>query len=297
MIRNKSRETKMINARFASIPNPWRFFALALGLSWFFWLWVILLDWNVWTYPAVLFGALGLFGPALAEIILISRAHDKDQWRDYWQRVFDIKRIGGRWHAVIWLTPLLLNIVAILIGIFTGWPPPEFETVNRLLSAPWDIIPFIIFILLLGPLPEELGWRGFALDGLQARYNAIVSSLILGTMWALWHVPLFFMKGTPQHDQLGFATISFWTYILSPVILSFLFTWIYNSTSRSTLSAILFHFMLNLTAELIPLNKQSGIYSFILVVVSTIVIIFWRAGWSPPDSKGREMCFHETESL
>jgi membrane protease YdiL (CAAX protease family) len=116
-------------------------------------------------------------------------------------------------------------------------------------------------------------------------------------MWALWHVPLFFMKGTHQHDQLGFATISFWTYILSPVILSFLFTWIYNNTNRSTLSAILFHFMLNLTAELIPLNEQSGIYSFILVaVVSTILIIFWKAGWSLPDSKGREMCSHETES-
>jgi hypothetical protein len=55
--------------------------------------------------------------------------------------------------------------------------------------------------------------------------------------------------------------------------------------------------MLNLTAELIPLNEQSGIYSFILVaVVSTILIIFWKAGWSLPDSKGREMCSHETES-
>jgi membrane protease YdiL (CAAX protease family) len=240
-------------------------------------MWVILSGWNVWTFPAILFGAFGLFGPALAELILISHTHDKEQWRDYWQRVLDIRRIGGRWHAVIWLTVPILNAIAILITVLAGWPPPEFETAKRMLSEPWNIIPFTIFIFLFGPLPEELGWRGFALDGLQARYTALGSSLILGVVWALWHVPLFFMKGTFQHDQLGFATISFWTYILGPIIISVLFTWIYNNTSRSTLSAILFHFMLNFTAELLPLTEQARIYSLILVIVaSIIVIIIWK---------------------
>ena len=87
-----------------SKADPWKFFALALGISWFFWMWVILLGWNVFSFPAIVLGALGLFGPAIAEIILISRAHDKGKWRDYWQRVFDTRRIGKRWHLVIWLT-------------------------------------------------------------------------------------------------------------------------------------------------------------------------------------------------
>jgi len=59
--------------------NPWQFFILALGVSWFFWMWILLLDWNVWTFPAIVFGAFGLFGPAFAEIMLISRTHDKGQ--------------------------------------------------------------------------------------------------------------------------------------------------------------------------------------------------------------------------
>lgn len=82
-----------------SKANPWRFFALALSISWFFWMWVVLLGWNVWAFPAILLGAFGLFGPAIAEIILISRTRDKEQWRDYWHRVFDIRRIGknGCW--------------------------------------------------------------------------------------------------------------------------------------------------------------------------------------------------------
>jgi len=114
------------------------------------------------------------------------------------------------------------------------------------------------------------------LDGLQARYNALSSSLILGVVWALWHVPLFFMKGTFQHDQLRFATPGFWSYIFGPIIISVLFTWIYNNTNRSTLSAILFHFMINLTAELLPLTEQGRIYSTVLVtILSLMVIVIW----------------------
>ncbi len=263
-----------MSARISKSANPWRFFALALGISWFFWVWVILLDWNVWRFPAVLFGAFGLFGPAIAEIILIFYARDKEQWKDYWQRVFDIRRIGKKWFLVILLCFPVLNAVAILIGIIGGSSLPEFETAKNLLSKPWSILPYAIYILVFGPLPEELGWRGYALDGLQARYNALFSSLILGSVWALWHVPLFFMKGTFQHDVLKFATTGFWTYIFGPVIISILFTWVYNNTNRSTLSAILFHFMINFTAELMPLTEQGRVYSTILLLVLTLGVVF-----------------------
>ncbi|WP_145954996.1 methyltransferase domain-containing protein [Thermococcus sp. 5-4] len=256
--------------------NPWKFFALALSISWFFWMWVILLDWNVFTFPAIILGALGLFGPAIAEIILISRTHDKEEWRDYWQRVFDIRRIGKRWHLVIWLTFPVLNTLALLLSVLTGSPWPEFETARNLLSEPWRILPFAIFILLYGPLPEELGWRGYALDGLQARYNALFSSLILGAVWALWHFPLFFMEGQWQHDVLKFGTLDFWTFIFSPIFLSILFTWIYNNTNRSTLSAILFHFMCNFSGNLIPLTERGRLYSLILTIIlsMTVTLIF-----------------------
>ncbi len=260
----------------ASEVNPWRFFIVALGISWFFWMWVILFGWNVFTFPAIIFGALGLFGPAFAEIILISRTRDKEQWRDYWQRVFDIRRIGKKWFWVILLTFPVLHTIAILLSVLTGSPSPGFETAKNLLSEPWRIFPFAIFILLFGPLPEELGWRGYALDGLQARYNAFVSSLILGVMWALWHFPLFFMKGTFQHDQLGLGTLNFFTFILGTVITSILFTWIYNNTNRSTLSAILLHFMINFSGECISPTEQARFYNLILVTVLSIaVVVIW----------------------
>ncbi len=162
--------------------NPRLFFALAFGLSWLFWVPAAVSGLDVMAFPMMLLLIAGGAGPAAAELILILRAHNKEQRRDYWQRVLDIRRIGGRWHIVIWLTFPLLNAIAILACGLTGDGWPAFETAKHVLAAPWTLLPLALFILLFGPLPEELGWRGYALDSLQARWNALVSSLALGVM-------------------------------------------------------------------------------------------------------------------
>lgn len=189
--------------------------------------------------------------------------------------MFGIRRISGKWHLVIWLTFPVLSAIAILLSVLTGGTQPEFETAKCMLSEPWAIIPFAIFILIFGPLPEELGWRGYTLDGLQARWNALTSSLFLGVMWALWHFPLFFMKGTFQ-NEMGFGTLNFWSFCLGPIVSSILFTWIYNNNKRSTLSAILFHFMINFSGEPFSLTEQARFYQLILlIVVAVSVTIIW----------------------
>ena len=258
--------------------NPWRFFLLALGISWFFWAWVILLKWHVWRFPAVLFGAVGLFGPALAEIILILRNGDKEQWRDYRRRVLDFRRIRGGWWAVILLTFPILNGIAIMLNLLLTGEQPDFETAARLLSRPWMILPFAVFILLFGPLPEELGWRGYGLDSLQVRWNGLTSSLVLGAVWALWHLPLFFMVGTFQHDEVGFGTPGFWSFCLGTTISSVLFTWIYNNTNRSTLSAILFHFSINFSGEFLTPTEQARFYQLLLLIIAAVVVVII---WGP----------------
>ncbi len=250
-----------------------RFFTLAFGLSWLFWVPAAISGQDVMAFPMILLLIGGGAGPAVAEIILIFRAHDREQRRDYWQRIFDIHRIGGRWQAVIWLTFPMLNISAILLCGLTGGGWPTFETIKHLLAAPWMLIPFASSILLFGPLPEELGWRGYALDGLQTRWNALTSSLILGMMWAGWHLPLFFMNGTFQHDQLGFGTLNFWSFCTGAIVSSILFTWVYNNTHRSTLSAILFHFMLNFSGELLAPTDRARFYQLLLLTATAIIVV------------------------
>ncbi len=254
-----------------SAVNPWKFFILSFGISWSFWILIIVSGWNAFEFPAVILGAFGLFGPAIAEIILIR--NNREQWRDYWQRVFDVKRIGWRWHLVIWLTFPFIDAFAIFLSVLAGSPFPHLVTAKNLLSQPGRFFLFVIFTLFIGPIPEELGWRGYALDGLQMKYNALISSLIVGIIWALWHFPLFFMKGTFQH-ALGMLTLNLWIFVLGTVVTSILFTWIYNNTCRSTLSAILFHFMINLSGELLSLTEQARIFTLILVTLFSVIVVF-----------------------
>lgn len=148
------------------------------------------------------------------------------------------------------------------------------EVATNFLSQPLSIIPSLLFASLI-PFIEELGWRGYALDCLQSKRNALVSSLILGIVWSLWHLPLFFIKDTYQYD-LGFGSPAFWLFIIGIVPLSFSFTWIYNNTHRSTLAVILFHAMVNFTGELIAITERADTYSIMLWFIAAVaIIIIW----------------------
>jgi len=229
-------------------------------------------------FPFVILMILGGLGPAMAEIILIFGLGSRHQRRDYWHRVFDVRRISLGWCAVIFLMFPVLNAIATLLSGLTGGPWPAFETATRLLTNPLSIVPYVIFMFLFGPLPEELGWSGYALDSLQSRWSALTSSLIVGVAWAVWHLPLFFMEGTFQSEQIGLATPSFWWYILPTLPISVLDTWIYNNANRSTLSAALLHFMVNLSGELFGLTQHARLYQAGLIFIVTAVI---TAIWGP----------------
>lgn len=218
---------------------------------------------------------LGGLGPSLAGVILTYVTQDSQGWRDFWRRVIGFKRIGAGWYAVIFLLFPILIALALLQHVLTGGNMPQFETAASILSQPWTIFPIAILTLVIGPLPEELGWRGYALDRLQERWNALVSSLILGTGWALWHLPLFFTESDFQY-LLGFGSLHFWLFCITMIVVSVLFTWIYNNNGRSILSAVLFHFMINLSVDLFILPDRAEVYQLILLIIVTIaVVLIW----------------------
>jgi membrane protease YdiL (CAAX protease family) len=132
--------------------------------------------------------------------------------------------------------------------------------------------------LVIGPLAEEFGWRGFALDQLQSKWSALVSSLVLGVFWWLWHLPLFFMIGMVQ-NELGFGTLAFWAFATNVLAQSILYTWVYNSTGRSILAVILMHFMHNSTQNLLmPLSDRTFLLSnALLVAAAAVVVMVWGA--------------------
>jgi hypothetical protein len=95
------------------------------------------------------------------------------------------------------------------------------------------------------------------------------------SFWALWHLPLFFIDGTYQ-NSLGLGTLSFWLFMIATIPESILMTWIFNNNQRSTLSAVLFHSMINITGELIEATERAEFLQVSLLIVTAItVIIVW----------------------
>lgn len=255
--------------------KPWFFFALALGWSWLFWSMAIALGLGLKTAGGIGLGLLGLLGPMVAGITCTYLTQGEGGRREYWVRVVDPTRIGIKWYAVIFLTAPVLTAVAVILDRLTGgsgaaWEEPAL----RFFTAPWTIIPFALGIFFVGPM-EEFGWRGYVLDRLQERWSALVASLILGVVWSLWHLPLFFIKDSYQYN-LGVGSLAFWLFMTAIVPLNVVFTWVFNNTNRSTLGAMLLHFMVNFTGETVAMPPRAEIYWVVLWVIAAIGVMVIR---------------------
>jgi membrane protease YdiL (CAAX protease family) len=206
---------------------------------------------------------------------LIYVTQGRDGRREFWRRLIDFRRISPAWYAVTLLTVPTLTGLAALLDRLLGGLGMQPEALTRLADRPWAIVWFVLFALLFGPLPEEIGWRGYALDRLQARFGVLRASLLLGAAWALWHLPLFFIGGTYQNG-LGFGSLAFWLFMFGMVPQSVFMTWIYNHTRCSTLSAVLFHFAVNAVGELVALTERAEICQLLLwIAVAAAVVATW----------------------
>jgi membrane protease YdiL (CAAX protease family) len=215
------------------------------------------LSWIVWVPQAA--GALGLvgleippesglnlfavWGPAMAAVILSGLVAGRSGLR---------RLLGplGRWRVAAWsyafvlLLPAGVWILAALLDRLLGHRYELSPPLAQLGPQYAVMLPFFILFAFPSALGEEIGWRGFALPRLQARYNALVSSLILGSVWALWHVP---------HDVAqGLVGASLIVALLYVFAASVLFSWVYNSTEGSLLLVWLFHGSQTITGYLLP---------------------------------------------
>jgi membrane protease YdiL (CAAX protease family) len=210
--------------------------------------------------------SIGNFGPFIGAVTLTFINEGKEGIKQLWKRFcnFDIKM---KWIFVIFFLMPILSGIAFLIAIYLeGIIPILIWT-----SQPWLILFwFIILFTFAGGLAEEFGWRGYAIDRLQAKYNALYSSIALGIIWAFWHLPFWFVAGGSH--QSG----SFLWFLVLVIFLSILYTWIYNNTGGNLLAVTIFHTMSNLAIIILfPLSQTiyGGFYYFLILITFTIFII------------------------
>ena len=211
--------------------STWVFFILSYLFSWICW---IPLSNNGF------FIIIGRFGPTISGLLLTATFEGREGIQDIIDRLF-VWRLDYKWYIFTFLG----TAIVVLTGI---WMSTIFEDFNPVFNDPGEIyliIPVFLYVLFLSVLGEETGWRGYALPKLQNKTSALNSSLIIGVIWSLWHLPLFWLEGDFHRD------IPLILFLIQSIALSIIFTWLYNNT-RSLLISHLFHAASNTTLGILP---------------------------------------------
>ena len=218
---------------------PYRFFVVTFLWSWMIWLPQVLSALHVIpagqelaakaNFPALVLAA---FGPAMGALYSLRTLNGKGAVRKYLQGVLDL-RIGWK----VWIAPIALiggsTCAAWILPEL--WGAPHLPIRASLLASPLNLL----IIALLAGSQEEVGWRGYILDPLEGRLGPWLGSLLLGVIWALWHLPLFFIP------ESGLGAIPWPAFLLLTTGYSCFFSWLRAASWKRTFSGIFAHALVN----------------------------------------------------
>jgi uncharacterized protein len=251
----------------------WIYLILSFAISWTIWIPVAISRTDYQSSPCFLTAMLvGAFGPGLAAILIYIFARDIEQLTDFRQRIYDIKRIRPAWILIILFIWPVLHGIAIGITILLGQPIPESGFLAELLSH-LNTIPLVVFLYFLQAGVEELGWRGYLQDKLGQKMGPASSSLLVGVIHTVWHLPLFWVVGTNQ-IKMGFG-IDFLVLIAFVISSSVFSAWCYYGNQRSIMAATLLHTTSNLSFDIFAYSPGTTKHLFfvLLTVLGAVLII------------------------
>jgi membrane protease YdiL (CAAX protease family) len=222
----------------------------------------------IWTAPVSVF-----MGPFLAAFVMTGATEGREGVGRLLRR-FVLWRVDFRWYLFAFVG---IPVIAVLSVVVIPGVLGSFKGLGAL--APLSLLGVFVYVLFLGgALGEEPGWRGFALPRLQSLHGPLLGSLILGPLWALWHLPLFL---TPWNELTTFNVVVF---VLATTCLAIMYTWVFNNTKGSVLMAILIHASFNASATgilgplfpapilndygLLPILGGFGVFAVVLVALT-----------------------------
>jgi membrane protease YdiL (CAAX protease family) len=209
------------------------------------------LSWAVWV-PAGLMAPdagmsvymMGAFGPAVAAAVMVRAGGGSVR---AWIRDMAVFRVGLRWYLAALALTLVQPVVVTVVAVAAGLPLAFGELPMRVPA----FLAGLVVVLLVGGGQEEPGWRGYMLPRLQARMNPLAASVVVGVVWAVWHLPLFI---------LGFADYGDRSFLLNlPILVGFavVLTWLYNATHGSVVLAMLLHAGFNASNALVAVPRTA----------------------------------------
>jgi membrane protease YdiL (CAAX protease family) len=197
---------------------------------------------------------LAVYAPGISGVLLVRLHYGIKGLGGFFRRLTLWRAPGAWWLFLLFGIPAIVYAAAAIVGTLDE--PFRF--------SPWYLVfPALLQSLLLGPMGEEFGWRGLALPLLQRRFSPFWASLILGTIWAIWHAPAFLMSGIPQ------SAWSFGPFFAGLIAVAVIMTPLFNASRGSLAIAILYHLQV-----MNPIFPDAQPWDFYFFMAAAVVIVW-----------------------
>ena len=261
------------------------FYLITLLLSWGYWLTLLALGLRVEPESSVTHFP-GLLRPMFAAIIVTAVIGGSRGLRELRRRMFCLR---SRWPSKLMLafSPVALGALALAAMYVFDKPLPTADAFSHFPGLPehWPLVGVALAVVLVNGFGEETGWRGFLAERLLAKHGRFRATLIVALLWALWHLPLFWLS-TGMHALVGPILVG-WLFAL--VCGAFVLEQVYLATGRSILCVALWHAAYNMmVATEIGTGVPAAFVGTLVMVWGVIVAIcWWRASSSRPHLRHR----------
>jgi len=255
---------------------PFRFFVVTFLWSWVFWGALIIPGmlnlpisndyFQAISLPLMIIGA---FGPAVGAIISVYTIGGKSSVKSFLSRFLSLRFGLKTWLAIFFV----LGGASII-----AWLLPEFFGADRIQTFFPSVFVFPLYIIItifFGGGQEEIGWRGYISPYLEKKFGLIVGGLILGAIWAIWHLPLWFIAGSSQ------AYMNFFGFMLKTIGYSYFFSWVIKESGNRLFSGLVAHGVANAFVPLFPWiiladnvkQTRFWIHGIIIIIIGITIVI------------------------
>ena len=253
--------------------KPVRFYTITFLMTWIFWFSAAFAGHKSQNSSISLALMLcGLFVPSITALCMVAFSKSPELKRDLKLKFAGLFRVKPATVVLAILVFGTIIAVSILLSTLFEQSLKQFSFVDDFSFAGGGSI--ALATIILAAFLEELGWRGYAEDSIAFYCTWWKESIIFGVVWALWHLPLFFIPDTYHYNILHENPLYMLNFFISIMPLGFIVTWVYVKNQRSLFATIIFHFFVNLLQEKIAMtNTTKCVETIVLFAAAGIVVI------------------------
>lgn len=252
--------------------KPVQFFAVTFAITWISWFIAAYFSYQEDAQLLlILFMIPGLLAPLGTSLWMIFSSKNSNLKKNFINKLYNVQLIKrSSLPALLFIAPAMV-VLSIFLSLFFGESIDQLQLATSF-SFSVAFVP-VFLVLTLAAVFEELGWRSYAVDSLWSRYNYFTTTFIFSVLWSLWHLPLFFINNYYQRELLTAHPLFAINFIVGVIPMGFIISWLCRMNNGSILTAILFHFFINISQEAFQISQFTKCIETVVLTLITIIVV------------------------